>query len=106
SSRLLALVLLAAAVFPALYGARHPSMPNPDDYELVADNFSRTWTLSEDGVHPSAIREPGYPAVLGFFFKAFGHSSATVYLLNGLLAAGAALGLFLVGARLFGEGVG
>ncbi len=98
--------MAAAFVLPILYGTHHASMANPDDYDLVASNLAVKGMLSEDGITPSAIREPGYPTMLGIFYKVLGHNSAAFYVLNGLLASGAVLGLFFVGAELFGESVG
>ncbi|MBI3551259.1 MAG: glycosyltransferase family 39 protein [Elusimicrobia bacterium] len=103
--RLLRAVLAAAFILPALYGIRHPSPPNPDEYEMVADCFAKTGSYCEYG-KLTGVREPAYPMTLGLFYKILGHDNLAAFLLNGLLAAGAALGLFVGGKRLFDEETG
>lgn len=96
----------AALVLPALYGLKHHSPYNPDDYEAIAAGYARTGMLTDDGVRPTAVREPVYPVVLGTFYGVFGHRYAATLLCNGLLMAAAVYALWWVGAALFGEAVG
>ncbi|MCD4707469.1 MAG: glycosyltransferase family 39 protein [Candidatus Sabulitectum sp.] len=63
----------------------------------TGDSLQQHWTGSADYVFglapvdtPTAVMEPGYPVLLGFFFSLFGAVSGSVFSLNLLFALGGA----------------
>ncbi|MBI4385876.1 MAG: glycosyltransferase family 39 protein [Elusimicrobia bacterium] len=105
AAALLALALAARVVYgvcsppPGSGGGR---LADPDSYATLADSFSRTWTLSEDGV-PSAHREPGYPVLLGLVFLLLGRGYGALLFLNSLLSTLALWAFWKVSRHVFGS---
>lgn len=78
---------------------------NQDNYRAIASSVADHGVLGEEG-RPTAEREPGYPVLLGTFFKIFGKTYGVIVLVNLLLSAALLVLLHWVGARLFGDAVG
>jgi len=76
-----------------------------DSYLHLGTTFADHWSLLDREGVPTAWREPFYPILLGFVFKATGPRYAVLLLINSLLGVGGLWFAHRVGKRLLGERV-
>lgn len=111
-SRAAALLLalgLAARLAYGLWappGGRGGPMPDPDGYAGLAARWAETGSLVDAEGRPSALREPGYPLLLGAVFKLTGPGYAGVLLLNTALGMAVLWMLWTLGGAWFGPAAG
>lgn len=109
---LLAAVLICGALVRLAYGLRYPALdaqghiPDSDQYVALASSFADTWSFFDEQGALTAHREPGYPIILGLFFKVLGKNYHAVLLTNTLIGLCVLFLMYRVGSQLFGESVG
>ncbi len=108
--RSLAIVLLAAAAFRAIYFYLYAQTSIFFDGLILDSNVYDAWARSISGGawlgRQVFYFPPLYPYLLGLLFKAFGHSLAAVYLFQALLGLVNLLLVYRVGIATFNERVG
>ncbi len=84
-------VAIIARVLWSLHIGDLPHLGDEFVYDALASNLADGKGYSVDGVHPSAYKTPGLPAVMAVLFKLFGHHLLPTRILQSLVGGVTAL---------------
>lgn len=82
-----------------------PLISDDTDYDALARSIAHGDGYELEG-KPTAYRTPGYPLIVGGMYALFGDTKTPVRVLQGLSDVVSCFLVFVVGKRLFSEGVG